>query len=57
MSDLEVYDLTQVYAHLIANQIIKPIAKHIYPDNELKQEHYNQYLYAEIFGKRSQILI
>lgn len=40
VSDLEVYDLTQVYAHLIANQIIKPIAKHIYPDNELKQEHY-----------------
>lgn len=37
VSDLNVYDLTQVYAYTIANRIIKPLARHCYPDNELNQ--------------------
>jgi len=40
VSDLEIYDLTQVYAHLLVNQVVKPMAQHIYPDNPVKQEQF-----------------
>ena len=40
VSDLEIYDLTQVYAHLLVNQVIRPMARHIYPDDPVKQEHF-----------------
>lgn len=40
VSDLEIYDLTQVYAHLLVNQVVKPMAQHIYPDNPVKQERF-----------------
>ena len=40
VSDLEIYDLTQVYAHLLVNQVVKPMANHIYPDNPVKQEQF-----------------
>ena len=40
VSDLEIYDLTQVYAHLVVNQVIEPLSKHLFPNNELKQKHF-----------------
>ena len=40
VGDLEIYDLTQVYAHLVVNQVIEPLSKHLFPDNELKQKHF-----------------
>ena len=40
VSDLEVYDLTVVYGHLVVNQVIKPLARALFPDNELKQSHF-----------------
>lgn len=43
--DLEVYDLTRVYSHVLTNQVIKPLAKHMFPTDELKQHKFiNVYL-------------
>lgn len=45
VSDLEIYDLTQAYAHVVVSQVVKPLAKHIYPDHEENQQKFiNIYL-------------
>lgn len=38
--DLDVYDLTQIYSHVLTNQVIKPLARHMFPENELKQQRF-----------------
>ena len=38
VSDLEIYDLTQVYVHLIVSQVVRPLAKHIFPYSEEGQQ-------------------
>ena len=38
--DLEVYNLTQVYSHVVTNQVVKPLAKYMFPEDELKQKQF-----------------
>lgn len=40
VSQLEIYDLTQVYAHVLANQVVKPLAKQFYPHEKTQQMKY-----------------
>ena len=38
--DLEVYNLTQVYSHVVTNQVVKPLAKYMFPEDELKHKQF-----------------
>lgn len=45
MEDLDAFDLTQIYAHVIVNQIVKTMAKQAFPESAKQQQNYiNVYL-------------
>lgn len=45
MEDLDAFDLTQIYAHVLVNQVVKTMAKQAFPESAKQQQNYiNVYL-------------
>lgn len=40
MFDMQVFDYTEMYGYVIANTVIKPLAKTLFPNDKVKQEHF-----------------
>ena len=49
-ADLDVYDLTKVFSHVLANIVAKPLAKNLFPASEFAQHHFTDIYYPRFLA-------
>lgn len=53
--DLDVYDFAEVYGFVIANTVVKHLAKSLYPDDKAKQHQFNMLYTSRFLAQVAQI--